>query len=72
MPKPETVKGPNRVSWSAQPQSLLGVPNPTDSLECPGLPGVPNPRVSGVPNPRDSLKCPTPIQIRKVGMFEVK
>ena len=63
-----------RVSWSAQPQSLPGVPNPRVSLECPtpefprstqpqSLPTAPNSKVSlecPVPNRRLSLECPTP------------
>ena len=50
-PDPECLRS---VSWSAQPQSLPGVPNAQPQSRAQSLPGVPNPR-TGVPNPRVSL-----------------
>ena len=61
--KAERVPNP-RVSRSAQPQRVPGVPNPRVLLECPNpeCPWSAQPQnVPGVPNHRLSLECPTPV-----------
>ena len=70
-PRPELFSSPGLLlahPWSAQPQSVPGVPNSRVSLQCPiqrtpaqpqSLPRVPNRRVSpkSPTNPRVSLEC---------------
>ena len=66
-PRPELFSSPSLLlahPWSAQPQSLLGVANPRESLQCP-TPESPCPRVS--------LECPTPEYLyqERVGMSRI-
>ena len=56
-PRPELFSSPSLLlahPWSAQPQSVPGVPNSRVFLECP------TPESPGVPDPRVSPECQTP------------
>ena len=59
-PRPELFSSPLAHPWSAQPQSVPGVPNSTWSAQ--SLPGVPNPRFSqSVPElPQSFPELPNP------------
>ena len=59
---------PNPRPWSAQPQSVPGVPSPRVSLECPTQPQS----LPGVPNPQSAQPQTEYLYQERVGMFEVK